>query len=214
MVTYAQSECPLITNSEHGDAREILASTVGRPCEATEVRIVAPETHRVVGCGEVGEIQVRSPMMMSGYYGAPDQTTEAIGSDGFLRTGDIGSMDEQGYLRILDRVRDVVIRGGENIYPAEVEAALGEHPGVARCAVVGIPDRRWGEQVGACVVARGAPLDGAVLEKFLAGRIAHFKIPRTWLFVDEVPMTASGKIRRNVVRSQMADTVRNVTAED
>lgn len=203
MVTYGQSECPLVTNSDRTDPPELLATTSGRPCEATEVRIVDPSTGNTVRFGETGEIQVRSPMMMSGYYGMPERTAEAISADGFLRTGDLGAMDSDGYLSIRDRVRDVIIRGGENIYPAEVEAALAEYPDVVMCAVVGIADARWGELVGATIVVSGNRPRPADLERFLSERLAHFKIPRIWRTVDALPTTASGKIRRNVVRQQM-----------
>jgi fatty-acyl-CoA synthase len=206
MVTYGQSECPLVTNSAHDDPPDKIAYTSGRPCEATDVRITDPETGRTVPTGHTGEIQVRSPMMMSGYYGMPEATQDAFTSDGFLRTGDLGCVDSDGYLSIRDRVRDVIIRGGENVYPAEVEAALADHPDVAACAVVGVADPRWGECVAARVVRSGKRVDPAELEQFLAARLAHFKIPRIWQFVDALPLTASGKIRRNIVRAEMNTT--------
>jgi fatty-acyl-CoA synthase len=140
---------------------------------------------------------------MAGYFRMPERTAEVLPGDGFLRTGDLGSVDAGGYLTIHGRIREVIIRGGENIYPAEVEAALSEHPQVAGSAVVGITDPAWGEIVGASVVAGGDPAKPAELEAFLAARIAHFKIPRVWRFVDEFPMTASGKIRRVVVKEEM-----------
>jgi fatty-acyl-CoA synthase len=203
MTTYAQSECPLITNSEPGDTPEQVATTAGRPVAATQVRIVDPATGLEAAPGETGEIQVRSPVVMAGYFRMPERTAEVLPGDGFLRTGDLGSVDAGGYLTIHGRIREVIIRGGENIYPAEVEAALSEHPQVAGSAVVGITDPAWGEIVGASVVAGGDPAKPAELEAFLAARIAPFKIPRVWRFVDEFPMTASGKIRRVVVKEEM-----------
>jgi fatty-acyl-CoA synthase len=203
MVTYGQSECPLVSNSESGDTPEQIATTCGRACEATEIRVVDPATGRLVPPGAVGEIQVHSPMVMSGYFSMPDQTAETIGTDGFLRTGDLGSVDADGYLTIHDRLRDVIIRGGENVYPAEVEAALAQHPDVAACAVVGIADARWGHLVGASVVARRGSASPVELELFLSERLAHFKIPRRWRFVETLPMTASGKIRRHAVQADM-----------
>jgi fatty-acyl-CoA synthase len=203
MTTYAQSECPLITNSEAGDTPEQVATTAGRPVEATEVRIVDPVTGAVMRPGEAGEIQVRSPVVMAGYFRMPERTAEVLPGDGFLRTGDLGSLDAAGYLTIHGRIREVIIRGGENIYPAEVEAALSEHPQVVSSAVVGIDDPAWGEVVGASVLIKGDPVAPADLEAFLAQRIAHFKIPRIWRFVAEFPMTASGKIRRVIVKEEM-----------
>lgn len=206
MVTYGQSECPLITNSDRADPADRIANSSGRPCDATEVQIVDVETGRTLTEGHVGEVHVRSAMMMSEYYGMPDATSEAFTNNGFLRTGDVGCLDCDGYLTIHDRVRDVIIRGGENIYPAEVEDALAEHPAVAASAVVGIDNAHWGELVGARVVARARSIDPADLERFLADRLAHFKIPRIWEVVDELPVTASGKVRRIVVRTEMRRT--------
>jgi fatty-acyl-CoA synthase len=203
MTTYAQSECPVITNSEPGDTPEQVATTAGRPVEATEVRILDPVTGREVATGETGEIAVRSPVVMTGYYRMPEQTAEVLPGDGFLRTGDLGSINSGGYLTVRGRIREVIIRGGENIYPAEVEAALSEHPQVAGCAVVGIADPSWGEIVGASVLTRGEPVSPADLEAFLGRRLAHFKIPRVWRFVEAFPMTASGKIRRVEVKEEM-----------
>jgi acyl-CoA synthetase (AMP-forming)/AMP-acid ligase II len=201
--SYGQSECPLITNSDPADDPEILTTTAGRPVEATTVRIVDPATGKDAAPGETGEIIVRSPLVMEGYFRMPERTAEVLPGDGYLRTGDLGSMDAAGYVAIRGRIREVIIRGGENIYPAEVEAALSEHPEVAACAVVGVTDPSWGELVGASVVTRGNPVDPAELEAFLAGRLAHFKIPRVWRFTDALPMTASGKIRRTAVKEEM-----------
>ena len=201
--TYGQSECPLITNSDPTDDPEVLATTAGRPVEATEVRIVDPATGQDVAVGETGEIAVRSPLVMQGYFRMPERTAEVLPGDGFLRTGDLGSLDADGNIAIRGRIREVIIRGGENIYPAEVEAALSEHPEVAACAVVGVADPSWGELVGASVVSRGNPVQAAELEAFLSGRIAHFKIPRVWRFAAALPMTASGKIRRTQVKEEM-----------
>jgi len=201
--TYGQSECPIISNSDPSDDPDLLATTAGRPVEATEVRILDPATGLVRQPGEAGEIAVRSPLVMKGYYRMPDRTAEVLPGDGFLRTGDLGSLSADGYLTIKGRSREVIIRGGENIYPAEVEAALAAHPAVAACAVVGVADPAWGELVAASVVTRGEPVDPADLESFLAGRLAHFKIPGVWRFVAALPMTAAGKIRRTEVKQEM-----------
>jgi acyl-CoA synthetase (AMP-forming)/AMP-acid ligase II len=203
LTTYGQSECPIITCSTPADDPEALATTAGRPVEATEVRIVDPATGHTAALGETGEILVRSPLVMQGYFRKPERTAEVLPGDGFLRTGDLGSLDADGNITIRGRSREVIIRGGENIYPAEVEAALSEHPEVAACAVVGVDDQAWGELVGASVVLRGGPVEPAELEAFLAERIAHFKIPRVWRFVDGLPMTAAGKYRRTQVKEEM-----------
>jgi acyl-CoA synthetase (AMP-forming)/AMP-acid ligase II len=203
MTTYAQSECPFITNSVAGDDPEVIATTAGRPGDATTIRIVDPTTGAVLDFGETGEVQVRSPLVMLGYYGMPERTVEVLPGDGFLRTGDLGSLSSDGYLTIRGRIREVIIRGGENIYPAEVEAALGTHPDVMACAVVGLADPAWGETVAASVIATRPGIAARELEGYLGERLAHFKIPRTWRFVDVLPMTASGKIRRVEVRDTM-----------
>jgi fatty-acyl-CoA synthase len=195
MVVYAQSECPMATTSLPGDTPERVVETVGKVTPHVALKICDPQTGALLQVGEVGEVCVRSPVVMDGYYGQPDATAQAFLPDGFLRTGDLGSLDEDGYLRIHGRARDVVIRGGENIYPAEVEDALLGHPAVEAAAVVGVPDEKWGQVVGAAVILR-APAETAALEAFAAERLSHFKVPRLWRMVDSLPMTASGKVRK------------------
>ena len=203
VVTYAQSESSIITSSRVGDDPAVIARTVGRPVAGVELRICDPASGAVVPLGAPGEIQVRSPYLMLGYWGMPAQTTAAMTPDGFLRTGDVGEMDDAGNVTFRDRVRDVIIRGGENIYPAEVEEALLAHPGVAAAVVVGLDDERLGERVAGVVVrVPGSEATGEELGGYLHGRLARFKIPQTWRFVDQLPMTASGKVRRFVVRDQ------------
>ena len=161
-------------------------------------------TGATVPCGTVGEICTRGYLVMDGYLGDPEATAAAIDADGWLHTGDLGSMDERGYCRIAGRLKEMIIRGGENIYPREIEAVLASHPGVAEVAVVGVPDRFWGEVVGA--VVRPA-LD--VAEDELAGycreRLAAYKTPVRWLFTDAFPLTSTGKIRKDVLSAQLAD---------
>jgi fatty-acyl-CoA synthase len=197
MVGYGQSECPLITNSLPGDPIELIAATVGMPAPQNDLKIVDIATGNTVPIGESGEICVRSPAMMRGYWAMPEETARTIDAEGWLHTGDLGLMMPTGHIQFKGRARDVVIRGGENIYPMEVEAALCAHPGVAACAVFGVPDERWGQQVGAAIQrAEGYELGGGELETFLGERLAHFKIPRRWTFVAEFPMTASGKVQK------------------
>jgi fatty-acyl-CoA synthase len=204
-IGYGQSESPMVTSTLPGDDDDIVATTVGRAVPGAEVKIVHAETGATLALGEVGEICVRSPINMDGYFGNPAATAEVIDADGFLHTGDLGSMDEQGLIRIAGRARDVIIRGGENIYPAEVEDALMQHPAVLMAAVVGVDDDKWGQQVAAAVqlrpgagahTATAAASIAAELEAFAAERVAHFKVPRQWKVVDGFPLTASGKIRK------------------
>jgi len=212
LVSYAQSECPIITSSTPGDPPELLAETVGRCAPHVELRVLDPVTGTAVAVGEIGELCVRGPMVMQGYYRAPEATAAAIDGDGFLHTGDLGSVDADGYVRVLGRSRDVVIRGGENVYPAEVEDALLGHPGVAQVAVVGVADARWGQQVAAAVLPReGHVLASAELEAHAAMRLAHFKVPRQWLFVDSFPLTPNGKIAKVAVEKMFVETGKGST---
>jgi fatty-acyl-CoA synthase len=141
---------------------------------------------------------------MDGYLGDPEATLAAIDADGWLRTGDLGSMDERGYCRIAGRLKEMIIRGGENIYPREIEAVLARHPGVAEAVVVGVPDRFWGEVVGA-VVRPAFDVAEAELADYCRGRLAAYKTPVRWLFTDSFPLTSTGKIRKDVLSAQLAE---------
>jgi fatty-acyl-CoA synthase len=206
LVSYAQSEHPIITSSTLDDTPQMLAETVGKVVPHVTAKVIDRATGRTLGPGEIGEICVRSAIAMQGYYNAPETTSETIDTDGFVHTGDLGTMDAQGYLRIQGRARDVVIRGGENIYPAEVEDALLSHPAVAQVAVVGVPDERWGQQVGAAVQFReGMSATVLDLEAYAGSRIAHFKIPRIWRVVDSFPQTPNGKIAKVEVEKLLVE---------
>lgn len=197
LVVYGQSEYPVISLSTPGADVRLVADTVGRVAPHVELKIIDTSTGRTLPYGEKGEICVRGPCMMQCYYRAPEATAATVEADGFMHTGDLGSLDEQGYLKVLGRIRDVIIRGGENIYPAEVEEALLGSPSVAAVAVVGVPDERWGQQVAAAVrLAEGCANDPVALETFLADKLGYFKIPRKWLFVSSFPMTPNGKIAK------------------
>jgi fatty-acyl-CoA synthase len=166
-----------------------------------EGRIVDPGTGAVVPVGGVGELQIRGFGVMAGYFDEPDATAATIDPDGWLHTGDLATMDARGYLTITGRLKDMIVTGGINVYPAEIEATIAAHPSVADVAVLGMPDRRWGEAVVAVVrVAPGTPRDAGDLEKFARGRLAPFKVPKRWVFADEFPMTASGKVQKFVLR--------------
>lgn len=214
LVSYAQSECPIITSSTPGDPPRLLAETVGRCAPYVEIKVVDPMTGATRRVGEIGEIRVRSPVAMDCYYRAPEASAATIDSEGFLHTGDLGSLDAGGYVRIQGRSRDVIIRGGENVYPAEVEDALLLHPAVAQVAVVGVPDARWGQQVGAAVQLRdGTTAPPAELEAHAARRLAHFKVPRRWLFVDAFPLTPNGKIAKVEVEKRFAEAATAVRGD-
>ena len=160
---------------------------------------------RSAGFGEVGEIVTRGYHVMKEYFDNPAATRAAIDADGWLHTGDLGSVDERGYFRIEGRLKEMIIRGGENIYPREIEQVLYAHPGVTDVAVVGVPDDHWGEQVAAFV--RPAPDLAVTAEELTAycrARLAAHKTPRHWVFTDAFPLTASGKVQKFVLREQFA----------
>jgi fatty-acyl-CoA synthase len=195
-VAYAQSECPMITNSDPAMDAIGVATTVGVPAPHTELRIVADDG-KIVARGAVGEVCVRSPLTMSGYYDMPDATRQVFDADGFLHTGDLGSIDAGGVVRIHGRAREVIIRGGENVYPIEVEDVLLRHPAVDAVAVLALPSERWGEEVAAVVrLSRAGAATAEQLTEHAARSLAHFKVPRHWRFVEALPTTASGKIRK------------------
>ena len=158
----------------------------------------------VVPVGRIGEIQARGYNVMLGYFEMPDATAETVDDEGWLHTGDLATMDDRGYLRIEGRLKDMVIRGGENLYPREIEELLFTHPAVAEVAVLGVPDDKWGEEL-ACVVRR-VPGHEEVTEQelrtFVRDRLSPQKAPRIWAFLDELPLTPSGKIQKFVLREQ------------
>jgi fatty-acyl-CoA synthase len=178
--------------------------SAGQPHFFTEVRVV-DENGESPAPGEIGEIQVRGPNVTPGYHGNPEATAEAFTADGWFRTGDLGSFDEEGYLFVADRLKDMIISGGENIYPAEVEDLILGLDEVTGAAVIGIPDDRWGETPWAVVTLRpGAELTTERLVEHLNGRIARYKIPKNVVVVDELPRTASGKVRKLDLRKRFS----------
>jgi fatty-acyl-CoA synthase len=153
-----------------------------------------------VACGSTGEICTRGYHVMHGYLNDPTATSAAIDADGWLHTGDLGSMDDRGYCRIQGRIKEMIIRGGENVYPREIEDVLRSHPGVEDAAVVGVPDRFWGEIVGAAICPSAAnPPTEAELTELCRRRLAACKTPARWLFTSTFPLTASGKIRKDLL---------------
>ena len=181
---------------------KVQAETIGQPLPHVDVKIVDPNGD-VVAPGELGEVCIRGFCVMRGYFDMEEATAATIDAEGWLHSGDLGTMDERGYCRIEGRLKDMIIRGGENIYPREIEAVLFDHDGVADVAVVGIPDDRWGEQVAAFVrIADGAAASPAELNAHVRGRLAAYKVPRTWVFVDTFPLTGSGKVQKFVLRER------------
>jgi len=186
------------------DSPEDQATTVGRPLPHVEVKITDPGSGAVLPIGEPGEICLRGYLTMSGYYDNAQATAEALDQEGWFHTGDLGSMDERGYVQIRSRLKDMIIRGGENVYPAEVENVLAAHPDVQTVQVVGIDDHKWGEQVAAVLrLVEGAALDDEAMYQYCRERMAAFKVPRIWYHVENFPTTASGKIQKFALREQI-----------
>lgn len=201
---YGQTElCGAVTalgDADHRDpARPGLQLSAGKAVLGTEIRVVEPDTRVDVPIGEAGEIWVRSSQNMTGYLNRPEATAETITADDWVRTGDVGRLDADGYVYIEDRLKDMIITGGENVYGPEVESVLIEHPAVADAAVIGVPDDHWGESVKAIVVAAGEVEAGDIIV-FCRRHLAGFKCPRTVDFVDSLPRNPSGKILKTVLR--------------
>jgi fatty-acyl-CoA synthase len=206
LITFAQTESSCSMTMTRAEATpEERAETVGRPLPQTELMIVDPSTGGPVTPGAIGEICTRGYLVMNGYLNDPEATAAAIDADGWLHTGDLGSIDERGNCRIAGRLKEMIIRGGENIYPREIETLLARHPRVAEVAVVGVADRFWGEEVAAVVRPKtGEPPTEAQLIEHCRRHLAPFKIPSRWVFVESFPLTASGKIRKQVLSEQLA----------
>jgi acyl-CoA synthetase (AMP-forming)/AMP-acid ligase II len=203
-IVFGQTEAsPIITQTSPQDTAENRAHTLGRPLPQTEVKIIDPVSGQTVAPGADGEVCTRGYHVMTGYYRDPDKTAAAIDADGWLHTGDLASMDERGYCRIGGRLKDMIIRGGENIYPREIEQVLFEHPTVADVAVVGVPDPKWGEQVAAFVrPAPGQAPDPGELFAYCREHLAPHKTPRYWTVLEEFPLTPSGKIQKFVLQER------------
>ena len=197
-ITYGQTEAsPGITMSRTDDPIELRVATVGRNMPGVEVKIVDPETGEEVSRGVQGELCARGYNVMKGYYKMPEATAAAIDNDGWLHTGDLAVMDDKGYCKITGRVKDMIIRGGENIYPREIEEFLFTHPKVADVQVVGVPSIKYGEEVLACLrIKEGETVTEEEIIEHCKGKIARYKIPRYIKFVTEYPVTASGKIQK------------------
>lgn len=206
-IAYGQTESsPVITQTRADDPLEIRVSTVGRALPDVEVRIVGVDGGGDCATGEQGELWTRGYHVMRGYYKMDDKTAEVLDGDGWLRTGDLAVMDGEGYVSITGRAKDMIIRGGENVYPREVEEFLYSHPEISDVQIYGVPDERYGEQVAAAVRKReGSELSAEDVQEYCRGEIARFKIPRYVDFVEGYPMTASGKIQKYKLREAAVD---------
>ena len=195
---YGMTETGIMTsNPLHG---ERVAGSVGFPLEGVELRVAHPESGTPLPTGETGEIQTRGPHVFVGYWQAPDKTAESFSDDGWFRTGDLGVQDQEGRFEIKGRMTDLIISGGFNVYPGEVEQVLAKHPSVEQCAVVGIPSDEWGESVTAYVVGRGEPIDERGLIRHCRKSLANYKVPKRMIFVRGLPRNAMGKIQKARLR--------------
>ncbi|HEY0573535.1 MAG TPA: AMP-binding protein [Pseudonocardia sp.] len=209
-ICYGMTETsPVSTQTRADDSLERRVSTVGRVLPHVEVKIIDPETGLTVPRGTPGELCTRGYSVMLGYWEEPEKTAEAIDAARWMHTGDLGIMDSDGYLNITGRIKDMVIRGGENIYPREIEEFLYTHPDVLDAQVVGVPDERYGEELCAWIRMRpGAePLTAEAVREFAAGKLAHYKIPRYIQIVDEFPMTVTGKVRKVEMRERSIESL-------
>jgi fatty-acyl-CoA synthase len=206
-ICYGMTETsPVSTQTRRDDPLDLRVGSVGRVGPHVEVKVCDPDTLRTVARGTTGELCTRGYSVMLGYWEEPERTAEAIDAAGWMHTGDLATMDDDGYLRIVGRSKDMVIRGGENVYPREIEEFLHTHPDIADVQVVGVPDARYGEELCAWIRLRdgAAALDAAAVDAFCRGRVAHYKIPRYVLCVDAFPMTVTGKVRKNAMREESA----------
>ena len=201
-ICYGMTETsPVSTQTRLDDSLERRVGTVGRVAPHVEVRVIDPESGLVVDRGVTGELCTRGYSVMLEYWEDPEQTAQAVDRAGWMHTGDLATMDDEGYLNIVGRSKDMIIRGGENVYPREVEEFLYTHEGIADVSVVGVPDEKYGEELCAWIVARpGATLDEETVREYCRGRLAHFKVPRYVMIVDGFPMTVTGKIQKFKMR--------------
>lgn len=199
---YGQTESsPIITQHHRDDALEDICNTIGQPLPQTDVSIRSVADNSVAPVDVVGEICVRGYCTMIGYHANPQATAEAIDPDGWLHTGDLGAMDSRGYVRVTGRVKEMIIRGGENHFPVEIENVLLEHPAVAEVAVVGLPDEKWGEVIASFVRCEGnSSLDADELRAYCRKHLSPQKTPTVWCQVRAFPLTGSGKIQKFALR--------------
>jgi fatty-acyl-CoA synthase len=208
MVLFGQTEAGgTMCLTRRGDELDQITRSVGTPLPLSELKIILTDTGDIAPLGSIGEICVKTRCAMLEYFRMPDKTREALDTEGWVHTGDLGLMRPDGYLQVTGRLKDMIIRGGENIYPREIEDVLAEHAAVSQAAVFGIADDKWGEQVAAAIVLKaGQATSSAALAEYLLTRIARHKVPKVWHFVDSLPINASGKIQKFLLRDQYGST--------
>ncbi len=200
-IAYGMTETsPVSTQTKIGTSLEKQVGTVGQVHPHIEIMIADPETGALVPIGQPGELCTRGYSVMLGYWNDPEKTAQAIDNSGWMHSGDLATMDEEGYLRIVGRIKDMIIRGGENIYPREIEEFLYTHPNVSDVQVIGVPDEKYGEEVMAWIKLKEGNATAEEFQAFCEGKIAHYKIPRYYKFTDDFPMTVTGKIRKVEMR--------------
>ncbi|MEV5242743.1 AMP-binding protein [Streptomyces cinnamoneus] len=210
-ICYGMTETsPVSTQTRRDDGLDRRTGTVGRVLPHIEVKIVDPAGGATVGRGEPGELCTRGYSVMLGYWNEPERTAEAVDAGGWMHTGDLAEMDEEGYVRIVGRIKDMIIRGGENVYPREIEEFLHAHPKIADVQVIGVPDEKYGEEIMACVILRDPDdtLTRDELADYCRGRLAHYKVPRHLRVMEAFPMTVSGKVRKVELRQEAAAVLR------
>jgi len=199
---YGMTETGMNCSNPLNDERRI--GSVGHPLPGVEVRIVEGESREPLPDGEIGELEIRGPNVFKGYWRQPEKTTDSFSTDGWFKTGDLGFREEDGYITLCGRSKDLIISGGLNIYPPEVERVLVEHPAVDTCAVIGCPDDEWGERVTAVVILnRGETVSGSELIAFCRERLAPYKSPKSILFHDNLPRNAMGKVQKAILRKEL-----------
>ena len=206
-IAYGMTETsPVSCQSQTDTPLDKRVSTVGLVQPHLEVKIIDPESGAIVAPGVSGELCTRGYSVMQGYWDDPARTAEAIDPEGWMHTGDLATMDTEGYVNIVGRIKDMVIRGGENVYPREIEEFLYRHPKIQDVQVVGLPDKKFGEELCAWIIAKpGVEVDEADVREFCKGKIAHYKVPRYMKFVSEFPMTVTGKIQKFKIREMMKE---------
>lgn len=211
-ICYGQTESsPVITQTRPEDSLIAKTETVGRPHPNMEIIIAEPGSNKEVPRGQQGEILARGYAVMKGYYNNPEATADAIDEDQWLHTGDLGTMDEEGFVRVTGRLKDMIIRGGENLYPREIEEFLYRHPKVLDVQVTGVPDEKYGEEAAAWIILKeGESATEEEMRTFCTGQISRHKIPRYMFFVKEYPMTASGKIQKFKLREQFEGFIKSI----
>jgi len=196
--------CGAVTQSFYTDSFELKAATVGLPIPHTSIKIVNPGTGETCRLGEPGELWTKGFSNMKGYYNMPDKTAETLDVDGWLHTGDLATMRADSYINIVGRIKDLIIRGGENIYPAEIESFLARHPQIAEAQIVGVPDPFMGEEVAAVIKLKvGETLSEDAVREYCKANISRHKVPKIIRFVEAYPLTMSGKVKKFVLREQL-----------